>query len=108
MEIVRQNDAQEDPATAFRYRDRDKREADLVLERRAGTIIAIEVRAAASVKLSDSRGLRFLRDRLEDRFFGGALRYTGAETVSFGGRLAPLPLSGSTRCSTRRTRPSVG
>jgi hypothetical protein len=47
----------------FHYRDRDGREVDLVLERRDGSVIGVEVKTAASVSSGDFRGLRF-EDRL--------------------------------------------
>jgi len=76
------------------YRDKDKREVDALLERRDGTVIAVEVKAAASVTRSDFRSLRHLRDRLGERFKAGAVLYTGEQTVPFGDRLAAVPLCG--------------
>ncbi len=43
---------------------------------------------------ADFRGLAFLRDKLGRAFKGGALLYTGANTVPFGDRLAAVPVSG--------------
>ena len=37
-------------------------------------------------------GLRHLRDRLGKRFQAGVVLYTGARTLSFGDRLAAVPL----------------
>lgn len=93
MELVRQADWQDDPLTVYHYRDRDRREVDLVIERRDGTIIGIEVTAAASVNAADLRGLRYLRDRLGERFVAGALLYTGPNTIPYGERLAAVPLA---------------
>ena len=42
----------------------------------------------------DLRGLKHLRDKLGDRFKASALLYSGTSTVSFGDRLAAVPLSG--------------
>jgi uncharacterized protein len=94
MELVRQADRHAEPVTLYHYRDRDQREVDIVIERRDGSIIAVEVKAAASVTGSDLRGLRYLRERLGDRFIAGAVLYTGPNTVPFGDRLAAVPLSG--------------
>jgi predicted AAA+ superfamily ATPase len=93
MELVRQADWQPDPVTVHHYRDRDRREVDLVIERRDGTILGIEVKAAASVNAADLRGLTYLRDRLGERFVAGVLLYTGPSTVPYGDRLAAIPLS---------------
>lgn len=94
MELRRQNAWQEDAAQQFHYRDRDGREVDVVLERRDGSVVGVEVKAAASVSPGDFRGLRHLRDKLSDRFKAGVLLYTGPSTVPFGDRLAAVPLCG--------------
>lgn len=94
MELVRQADWQEDPVVLYHYRDRDRREVDVIIERRDGSIVGIEVKAAASVTDSDLRGLRYLRDNLGHRFIAGAVIYTGPNTVPFGDRLVAIPLSG--------------
>ena len=78
----------------FTFRDRHGHEVDLVLERRDGTLVGIEAKAAASAGRSDFHGLRLMRDRLGERFAFGALLYTGAATVPFGDRLAAIPLEG--------------
>ena len=94
MELVRQADWQDDPVNLYHYRDRDQREVDIVIERRDGSVIAVEVKAAASVSGSDHLGLRYLRDKLGERFIAGAVLYTGPNTVPFGDRLAAVPLLG--------------
>lgn len=94
MEIRRQLTWHEDPPRQNHYRDRDGREVDIVLERRDGAVVAIEVKSAATVTSRDFRGLRHLRDRLGDRFLGGAVVYTGESTVPFEDRLAAVPLAG--------------
>ncbi len=94
MELHRQIAWQDNPPRLFHYRDRDGREVDLVLERRDGSIAAVEVKTAASASSSDFRGLRHLRDKLGTRFKAGVLLYTGEHTVPFEDRLAAVPLSG--------------
>lgn len=94
MELRRQAAWQDDAPRLFQYRDRDGREVDLVLERRDGSVAAIEVKTAASATARDFRGLRYLRDKLGQRFKAGVLLYTGEQTVPFGDRLAAVPLSG--------------
>lgn len=93
-ELLRQADIEDDPVEIYHYRDRDQREVDLILERRDGSIIAIEVKAAASINPRDARGLRYLRDTLGDRFVAGAVLYTGASTIPLGDRLSAIPLTG--------------
>lgn len=94
VEIARQIAWQDNAPRQYHYRDRDGREVDVLLERRDGSVAAVEVKAAASATSSDFRGLRHLRDKLGDRFKAGVLLYTGPSTVPFGDRLAAVPLSG--------------
>jgi predicted AAA+ superfamily ATPase len=94
MELVRQSSADPDPPRAFHFRDRHGGEVDMVLERRDGTVVGIEAKAAATAGRADFQGLRLLRERLGERFAFGALLYTGPTTVPFGDRLAAIPLQG--------------
>jgi uncharacterized protein len=94
MELRRQIAWQDNAPRLFHYRDRDGREVDLVLERRDGSVAAVEVKAAASASSRDFRGLRYLRDKLGPRFKAGVLLYTGEHTVPFEDRLAAVPVSG--------------
>lgn len=94
MELRRQIAWQENAPRQYHYRDRDGREVDIVLERRDGSVVGVEIKSAASASSSDFRGLRHLRDKLGSRFKAGILLYTGPSTVPFGDRLAAVPLSG--------------
>lgn len=94
MELQRQISWQDERPALFHFRDQKQREVDVVLERNDGAVVGIEVKAAATIEKKDFNGLRHLRDKLGDRFKGGALIYCGAHTVPFGDRLAAVPLSG--------------
>jgi uncharacterized protein len=94
MELRRQIAWQDNVPRQFHYRDRDGREVDVVLERRDGSVVGVEVKTAASASSADFRGLRHLRDKLGDRFKAGVLLFTGPSTVPFGDRLAAVPLCG--------------
>jgi hypothetical protein len=54
----------------------------------------VEIKTAATAQPRDFAGLRHLRDRLGDRFKAGVVLYTGTRTLSFGKRLAAVPLCG--------------
>jgi predicted AAA+ superfamily ATPase len=88
------DEVQRAPDLPLAYRDRDGREVDLILERRDGSVAAVEVKTAASVSSRDFRGLRHVRERLGERCKAGVLLYTGESTVPFEDRLAAVPLSG--------------
>ncbi len=94
MEIVRQASAHPDPPRLFHLRDQRGHEVDLVLERRDGTLVGVEVKASATVGSNEFRGLKLLRDRLGDRFVFGVVLHTGSRTLPFGDRLAAVPLAG--------------
>lgn len=93
-ELERQISWLDNQPRMYHFRDRDQREVDIVLEHRDGSVTAVEVKAAATVRERDFRGLRHLRDKLGSRFKAGALIYAGASTVPFGDRLGAVPLSG--------------
>ena len=91
QELRRQASWHETPCGFFHYRDKDKVEVDIVIER--GTSIAgVEIKAGATVRESDFRGLRKLSKAVGDRFAGGAVLYDGETCVSFGERLYAVPL----------------
>jgi uncharacterized protein len=92
-EIARQLTWSAEPVQLFHFRDRDKVEVDIVLEHAAGDVVAIEVKAAETVRGDDFRGLRHLADRLGSRLRAGFVLYAGEESLSFGARLKALPMS---------------
>lgn len=53
------------------YRTKDQDEVDVVIEDRRGRIIGIEVKASATVRAQDFRGLRQLQEAVGDRFVRG-------------------------------------
>ena len=80
--------------------DQQMHEVDLVLERDDGTIVGIEVKAAATVKSSDFAGLRTLAEACKERFAFGVVLYDCAEFVPLrrqAGRGRPCPLCGAER-----------
>ncbi|WP_306358630.1 MULTISPECIES: ATP-binding protein [unclassified Nocardia] len=92
-EIARQLTWSEHDARMFHYRTRDNVEVDIVLENNRREVIAIEVKAATTVKSEDFRGLRHLADRLGDDLLAGYVLYTGTETLPFGPKFRALPVS---------------
>jgi predicted AAA+ superfamily ATPase len=92
-ELIRQLSWAETPATLGHFRDRSGIEVDLILEHADGRIAGIEVKASSTPRAEDLRGLRFLADRLGDRFAYGCLLTLAPEATPFGDRLATLPIS---------------
>ena len=75
------------------YRDADKVEVDVVIENAAGQLVGVEVKASATVKDSDLRGLRKLATLAGDQFKMGILLYDGDETMPLGGNIWAAPLA---------------
>jgi len=75
------------------YRDADKFEVDVVIENTAGQIIGVEVKAAASIKEADLRGLKKLASLAGDQFKMGVLLYDGTETMPLNQGIWAVPLS---------------
>jgi len=75
------------------YRTKDMNEVDVVIEDRRGRIIGIEVKASATVKADDFRGLRQLQVAVGDRFVRGLVLHDHDRITPFGERLQAAPLS---------------
>jgi predicted AAA+ superfamily ATPase len=93
MELCRQLGWAETRGQLFHFRTKDGTEVDSVVEAADGRIVGVEVKAGATVRSEDFRGLRLLANKVGHRFRGGLLLYTGADTLSFGDRLWCAPLS---------------
>lgn len=75
------------------YRDADAVEVDVVIENAAGQLVGVEVKATATVKAGDLRGLKKLASVAGDQFKMGVLLYDGTETMPLGDGLWAAPLS---------------
>jgi predicted AAA+ superfamily ATPase len=68
-------------------------EVDLVLERADGAVVGVEVKAAASLRSDELRGLRSLAALLGRKLARGVVLYLGPSTVVFDRTLCALPIS---------------
>lgn len=82
----------EEPLTFHHYRDKDKVEVDVVMERASGGCYGVEVKAAASLRAGDLTGLKRFRRVAGKRFRMGVLLYDGDHTTSFGDGLFAVPI----------------
>ncbi len=78
--------------TISHYRDKDQIEVDVVLERSPGEIVGIEVKASATVRPRDFRGLARLREALGDRFACGIILHDGERIQQTSRRLFAMPV----------------
>ena len=92
QELRRQSSGHEDDIRFHHFRDKDKYEVDLVLEKGTRKIAGVEVKAAASVTRADFRGLRKLASAAGKRFVAGVVLYDGETSVSFGDALYAVPI----------------
>jgi hypothetical protein len=75
------------------YRDADKIEVDMVIEDPMGNLVCVEVKAAATVKSDDLRGLKKIAGAAGEKFKLGVLLYDGEEVLPLGGNIWAAPLS---------------
>ena len=74
----------------YHFRNKDKVEVDFVIQD-GKYITGIEVKASATIQLSDFKGLIKLRDAVDDSFANGVVFYDGDTILSFGDRLFAIP-----------------
>lgn len=103
MELVKQAGWSADPPTLHHFRTHEGEEVDLVLERRGGALVGIEVKSAATVSAADFKGLRALAEVAGRRFRRGIVLYTGGEIVPFGDKLFALPVDALWRWGAQRS-----
>jgi uncharacterized protein len=99
MELRKQLTWSENDATLSHFRDRDGHEVDLVLEHADGRVVGVEVKATRSVSSRDTSGLRFLAERLGDRFHAGFVLSCMPEPIPLGQKLTALPIETLWRAS---------
>ena len=92
QELRRQASWNENPMTSFHYRDRDDFEVDIVIERGAGGVAGVEIKASSTVTASDFRGLRKLKTAAGKRFARGVVLYDGETSVPFGDGMFAVPI----------------
>ncbi len=92
QELRRQASGWEHEVRFSHYRDKDQQEVGIVLERGPNRIVGIEVKAAATLRDSDRRGLERLRDAAGSGFRCGVLLYDGETLVPLGDRIYAIPL----------------
>lgn len=90
-ELERQASWSPEPLSFWHYRD-GEREVDIVVERPSGEVVGIEVKAGATARPQDFRGLARMRERIGKRLVAGLVVYAGERTLPFGDGLWAVPL----------------
>lgn len=82
----------EEPTGISHYRDKDRVEVDLVLTRSPGEVVGIEVKASATARPADFRGLHRLREAVGDDFRCGVVLHDGDRVEPVGPKLFAMPV----------------
>ncbi|WSH30181.1 DUF4143 domain-containing protein (plasmid) [Rhizobium beringeri] len=90
--------------TFSHYRTKDQDEVDVVIEDRRGRIVGIEVKASATVKSDDFKGLRQLQEAVGERFIRGLVLHDHDRVTPFGEKLHAAPYQFSGRCKNNGRR----
>ena len=93
MELRKQVTWSQHQPSLFHFRTQTGQEVDILLEDRAGRLVGIEVKTAASARSGDFKGLRLLSQELGDRFLRGVVLYTGQEIIPFAKNLHAIPIN---------------
>ena len=70
-----------------------RHEVDIMVEVAGGRIVAIEVKSASSVSISDARHLVWLREQLGRRFIAGVVLHTGPRSFALDDKISAVPIS---------------
>lgn len=73
--------------------EQGRREVDIVVEYGGGRVFAIEVKATSAPRRDDGRHLAWLRDKLGERFLGGAVLHTGPIAFDLDDKIVAAPIS---------------
>ena len=92
-ELLKHTTTADDDYQLMYYRDADKFEVDVIIENTAGHLVGVEVKAAATVKAGDLRGLKKFAALARGQFKMGVLLYDGTETMPLGDGIWAAPLS---------------
>ncbi|MEY9852912.1 putative AAA+ superfamily ATPase [Leifsonia sp. EB41] len=92
-ELLKQQTWSDEEFELFHYRTKSGVEVDIVIELADGSVLAIEVKSGSTFKTDHFRGLRYLRDRLGDRFIAGIVLNTGRTGYRYSDRLWGLPVA---------------
>lgn len=92
-ELLKHTTTADDDYELMYYRDADKFEVDVIIENTVGQLVGVEIKASATVKQSDLRGLKKFAGLAGGQFKMGVLLYDGTETMPLGDGIWAAPLS---------------
>ncbi|MGL4608972.1 MAG: ATP-binding protein [Trueperaceae bacterium] len=77
----------------YHYRVHGGSEVDLVFEDQRGRLVGIEVKATATPREDDFRGIKAFQQNTGKRFFRGLVLHTGEHILPFSDKLWAMPIS---------------
>jgi len=92
-EVMKQASWLEESTTVHHYRDKDQDEVDFIVADERGAMVAIEVKASATVYANDFKGIRKVKKIAGADLKLGVVLYDGTSVVPFGDRLFAAPIS---------------
>lgn len=92
-ELLAARESSSEDFTVHHYRDRTGKEVDYVLELADGSVMGIEVKSSQSNGARQFDGLKFLQQRLGDRFVGGIVLSMASGSYRHSDKLWGLPIS---------------
>jgi predicted AAA+ superfamily ATPase len=93
MELRKQSTWSTTQPEIFYWRTASGQEVDVVLEDRAGRVVGVEVKAAATLSSNDVRGLQALATAAGKHWVRGVVLYAGTEVIPFSANLHGVPIS---------------
>jgi hypothetical protein len=93
MELRKQSTWSTTQPELFYWRTASGQEVDVVLEDRAGRVVGVEVKAAATLSSNDVRGLQALGTAAGKHWLRGVVLYAGTEVIPFSSNLHGVPIS---------------
>lgn len=75
------------------YRDAAKNEVDIIVENTRSQLVAIEVKASATLGMSDLKGIKYFQSIVGDSLVAGIILYDGSEIKPMGEKIWAVPLS---------------
>lgn len=92
QELRKQAGWHEEELNFYHFRNKDKVEVDIIIEQ-GRNLSGVEVKASATVKKEDFKGLSKLKESCGKQFTTGIVFYDGDNILPFGDRLFAVPVS---------------
>lgn len=92
QELRKYADWHDEELKFYHFRNKDKVEVDIIIEQ-GRQLAGIEIKASATVKQSDFKGLKKLKDACDEQFSTGVVFYDGETILPFGDKLFAVPIS---------------